>query len=175
MPMRRSSSWLIIAVTALLAMWSALVIHREYFSGESDVYLAFLNDIKGNDRWPAVAFLSSPRACQITDVSQIPGISTELQQAFGTANTEALPINLYALIGTYNTVAHEDAMQIHHNGTTMFRPTNKRIVKLSRVGFDSAKMQAIFCVEAPDAALLIQMSRQDGSWKAIKSTRFWGS
>lgn len=175
MAMTRKQSILILAFTAAILVGAGAVVYRDYFNKEGDVYLAFLKDIKSQAH--DVAFLSKPSSCEGATNISMPEASSELFSDFLSANGDnAEPINLRALEGFFNVVSFEEANQLHANKLLyLFRSSSKRIIALSRVGFDSDKTHALFCIETKISGDLVFLSKENNAWKVTKVSNVWRS
>jgi hypothetical protein len=58
----------------------------------------------------------------------------------------------------------------------LFRATPKAILKLSRVGFDRSRTNALFCVEGPPgrhrSRFLIWLHKAEDGWRTTKSESY---
>jgi len=170
--MKKSHSIIVLVLMTVVAIFATTVIYNDYFNEEGDVYLAFLSEYKNTLH--DVAFLSSPITCKGATQIDMPEASPELFSRYKAINgSGSEPINLRALEGLFNVVAFEDAVQTHKNNSQAFRPTSKRLIKLSRVAFDSNKTHALFCIEPGGLGDLVYLVKANGAWKVVKVSNVW--
>jgi hypothetical protein len=177
--MTRKHSLVILIFTTALCCVAAIVIYRDYFNEEGDVYLAYLShsrnelhDVELANEFHSVAFLSAPSTCHDANNADMPDASQELFENFLSVNNDKeQPINLRALEGQFNVVSFREATQLHENKfSILFRTTNKRLIGLSRVGFDKNKTHALFCIEPNRAGYLVYLIKENGVWKLVKNS-----
>ncbi len=97
-----------------------------------------------------------------------------LYQSFLAANDgEATPIQIESLTDLI-AVINYDASKSYRNSPGLLRPLNRRIVTLSRVGFDSSRSEALLCIESHAGSLYHLKYGQDG-WKLVGDFSTWVS
>lgn len=111
-----------------------------------------------------VAFYSYPTTCRIDSGEEV---SSELWQSFVKNNEhENGPIHLYALEGEVNLVSWEDTKQIYstNSQSIMFREKSKRLIRLSRAGFNANNTEALFCLEPGGTSSLFHVHKHGEEW-----------
>jgi hypothetical protein len=105
----------------------------------------------------------------------MPDASKELFSSYLNSNGErAVPINLRSLEGRFNVVSFDDAIRLHQNSfLNLFKSSNMKLIKLSRVGFDGSKTHALFCVEPEGLGLFVYLVKENGLWKLNNSRTAW--
>ena len=171
--MTKKQSILVLVFTATILVIAGVIVFRDYFNEEGNVYLAFLKDIKNQAH--DVAFLSKPSTCEGAKNIYLPEASSELFSDFLSANSDsAKPINLRSLEGFFNVVSIEEASQLHANKFLyLFRSSSKRLIALSRVGFDRDNTHALFCIETDIRGDLVLLSKENNAWKVKKVSNVW--
>jgi hypothetical protein len=174
--MTRKQSLIILIFTVAILVVAATVVYREYFNEEGAVYLSFLNQFD-KDKVRDVAFLSAPSVCGGANRQNMPDASEELFSSYLNANDKsAVPINLRELEGRFNVVSFDEANRLHENNLLhLFKSSSKKLIKLSRVGFDNSKTHALFCIEPGGMGLLVYLVKENGLWKVQNSDTVWVS
>ncbi|MFD2165638.1 hypothetical protein ACFSJY_05115 [Thalassotalea euphylliae] len=142
---------------------------------EQDVFLSLVQTIKKNESSKQAAFYSYPTHC-MQNVENIYELETGLWNSFLKANDyNKGPVQLFSLNGLANTVKWEDNLQIYdtEGGSKLFRSSNKDLIKLSRVGFNSSKEQALVCLESSWRGILFHLRKQDDSWVIVDEFQAW--
>lgn len=172
--MTRKQSLIVLTLAAVALVLAAAVVYRDYFNEETDVYLAFLDQFKG-EMHPDATFLSFPSTCGGDLRADLPEASSELLSNFLSANRErAEPISLKALAWSYNIVSLEGAKLLQENRLLpLFRLFDGRLIRLSRVGFDPDKTHALFCTEPGGMGALVYLVKEKGTWKFVKFVPTW--
>lgn len=113
-----------------------------------------------------IAIYSMPSTCNAKERYH-DDISSELWDDFVSSNEFANgPIRLSYLEGIINLVSWEDNVQIYETKTLskLFRPTPKRLIKLSRAGFNSNQTEALFCMDFTAVRHLFFLEKQNEIW-----------
>lgn len=122
--------------------------------------------------------LSKPSICSSSE-SYFKGLPIEAVDDFKKANKEgAAPIRLTALELNVPIVSWEDTKSMHESGTTFaFRPKNKSLLYLSRVGFNKKRTNAILCIEVSKNSygkgVLFFLEKKDNKWKVSNNLTIW--
>ena len=125
-----------------------------------------------------IVTLSKPSICRSTEV-HYKDLPTELVNNFIKANEAgSKPIRLTALEGNVPIVSWEDTKRMHEEETIFtFRPVNKRLLYLSRVGFNKQKTNAIVCIEISENSygqgVLLFLEKNENKWKVSNSINIW--
>lgn len=163
----------------------AIVAYSKYTlrNEEGLVYLSIFEPNEETIEFQNVISLSRPSICGSSE-AHFKGLPSDSVNEFIKANREgATPIRLTALEGNVPIVSWEDTKSMHKSGTTFaFQPENKRLLYLSRVGFNKSNTQAVLCIEEynTDYALnaigrLFYLHKIKGRWKVIEHRNIWVS
>ena len=124
--------------------------------------------------------LSQPSICQSSKLNY-KNLPEEPVTNFIKVNGEnSKPIRLTTLEGKVPIVSWEDTKSMHEKGITLlFRPEDKRFLKLSRVGFNKQKTNAIACIEISEnmygEGILVFLEKKKNKWIVIKDKIIWQS
>ena len=156
-----------------------LVAWRLPFRDENDVYMTIAKNLGDANQLADVAFLSRPTRCNLDNVDTLPstlGSKAIMARFFEANGPEASPVRLTRFEGIYNVVSWDDTKQIAASGNLAlhFRPTSKRLISFSRVGFGSGRSEALLCVESRDFGALYFLKKGEEGWTVVSSERAWG-
>ncbi len=170
--MHRKQSIIIILFMLISCIVAITAIHRELYNDENEVLYAYLS--AHINTLQDVAILSSPTTCRGISQLHMPEASLELVLDFKTKNSkESKPKDLKSLSEGFNVVRFDDAIRIHSAQYPLSSSMNKRIIKLSRVGFDKNYTKALFCIEQEEIGFIVYFEKINGSWKVIKTNNVW--
>lgn len=174
----RALASLIFVILATFGIaWIAYDKHRQA-TDEGLVYLGLFHPDPSKIEFENVVVLSRPSTCESGE-AHYKGLPAEAVQDFVEANKKGVePIRLSVLEGEVPIVSWEDTKRLFEKGTTkFFRPKGHRLLKLSRVGFNKQKTEAIACVEISDGsfgeALLIHLRNDGHNWSAVEIRNIW--
>ena len=138
---------------------------------ESDAYLAVLTPYANS----STVLASNPSTCGINS-GPVSGVPAQLVSSFLAANAPgSKPISLSALNGSF---AVADSRTLNRYTAAGVSPSvllhGHDLVRLSRVGFNSERSEALFCVEGQDGGLFY-VRIQNGHWLLVNFVSTWVS
>jgi hypothetical protein len=162
-----------VVVAALIAAVAVVVTLASLRQSETDVYRTALAQY-ANDH---SVLASAPSSCQIESTghpafrSLDPGLVSSFLAANAAGTT---PISLEAL-REYFAIADSDTLAAYQRAgvsSAVLLPGERTLVRLSRVGFNRDKSEALFCLESR-SGVLIHLKQQSGSWQQVSTTDVW--
>jgi len=165
--MSKSTSIAVLLATLVAVIAAVWLLVRP---SESDVYLAVLSPYANS----SAVLASNPSTCGI-DSTSVAGISAALVSRFLSANAPGTkPISLSALNGHFAIADSTMLKRFMAAGvsSSVLLQGHRDLVRLSRVGFNSDRSEALFCAEGQEGGLF-HVRMQNGHWQLIKlvSTR----
>jgi len=148
----------------ILGLAMAFAIPR-WLDAEPEVYEAALSGLYSYD----VAVASSPSVCGIQE-SAFDGISSELLSAFRIANSPGAPLGNVSGLSSHFAVANSTqlaALESQGLGPSTAGSPPLQVVRLSRVGFDAHKSEALLCIRASGGSLLLHLRKLNGLWQIV--------
>jgi hypothetical protein len=164
--MSKSTSIAVIFATLVCIVSAVWLLARP---SESDVYLAVLSPYANS----STVLASSPSTCGIKPGS-IAGVPSTLVSSFLAANVPGAPsISLSALNGHF---ALANSAKLNRFTSAGVSPSvllgGHDLVRLSRVGFNNNRSEALFCAEGRDGGLFY-VRMQNGHWQLVKILPTW--
>ena len=167
-------------VFSVVALGIILIAYSMYSqrSEESYVYLGIFQPDPNKNEFKNVVVLSKPSICESGE-AQYAGLPKSAVNDFVAANSNsAEPIRLSMLEGQVPIVSWEDTRQLYERGTTDFyKPKGYRLLKLSRVGFNKEKTEAVACIEISDGyfgeGILFYLRKSGQSWSIVETRNIW--
>jgi len=168
-----------LAVVAVTIAALVVVSWNLPYRAENDVYMTVAKSLGDRDQLDKIAFLSLPTRCKLPDMKPSPStLGTDaIKESFFDANgPRSNPVRLTSLEGIYNVVSWEDTKRISDtDGMALrFRPAPKRVIILSRVGFNPGRTEALLCVESTDYGAFYLVRKGEEGWAVITVERAWG-
>jgi len=171
---------LIIGVAVIVAVTG--VAYFRYFTAheEGSVYLTILNPAPELHKFKRFVALSRPSICGSTKANY-EGLPPDVVKAFIQVNAKGVkPIRLRSLEGQVPIVSWDDTERMYQSGITeQFHPHGRALLKLSRVGFNNRKTEAITCIETSDGSYgdsqLFYLRKDSETWKVIRADMIWVS
>ncbi len=157
----RRSHWVLAASLMAVAIVAGLAASR-WFDPESAVLVVGLAGIES----PDVALASAPSTCD-AGPEQLKQLDPELAAAFLAANAPgASRVDLTPLGDRFALANSRKLSALEEQGQTLWRAGSpeRRVVRISRVGFRADHSEAAFCVRSDLASGLIHLRRQSGAW-----------
>ena len=158
-----------------LSLYSVIVFAVAFFAwdnsdhDEQDVIFSLIKHLTHDIDASSAAIYSYPSTCH-TDESDTNKYNISLWENFHKVNRhENGPIQIFSLKGLANTIKWEDNLQIYNTeGVALrFRPTDKVLVKLSRVGFNKDKSEALICFEPTGLGTLFHLKIKNNEWVVL--------
>jgi len=150
---------------SVLTATLAVAIPR-WLDPEPAVYEAALGDFHSYE----IAVASSPSTCGVRE-SAIEGLSSELLFAFRGANTEGASIGNISGLSKHFAVANSAqlaALESQGLAPSAAGSAHLKVVRISRVGFDAQKTEALLCLRASGASSLFHLRKLDGVWQVVR-------
>ena len=149
-------------------------------SDEGLVYLGVFKPKAELLEFEKIITLSRPSTCR-SSKAHFKGLPITPVKKFIEANKDgASPIRISRLEGNVPIVSWEDTKGMHQKGTTFaFHPENKRLLYLSRVGFNNERTNAILCIEISENSygqgILFFLEKKGNKWEVKKNITIWVS
>jgi hypothetical protein len=175
--MTQKRARLIVVATLALAFVAGLVIYRNYHDDEMSVYVALIQNFGQTPDLSNVAFMSVVSTCRVDELTSPD--ETELIHALQIANgPDALPRGFERLSDLANVVTWKETKAAHEAEGIVRgeQDSSKRLIRLSRVGFNAAHDRAILCFEPDRSGILYFFEKADGPfWRKTMERRVWVS
>lgn len=154
----------IVLFSTVFALALAVAAPR-WLDAEPAVYDAALNGLTDID----FAVVSTPSTCGARDL-RAQGVAPELLDSFRAANAPGTALGNVSdwsrkfAVGNSTQVAALASLGIVPAAAgTAHVP----LVRVSRVGFDRTRSEALFCLQAPHAGSLVHLRKIDGDWRIV--------
>ncbi len=166
--MSKSISIAVILATLTCVVAAVWLLGR---SSESDVYLAVLSPYANS----SIVLASSPSTCGIKPGS-IAGVPSNLVSSFLAANAPGSPSISLSALNAHFALANSAKLNrfIGVGVSPSVLVGGHDLVRLSRVGFNSNRSEALFCAEGQDGGLFY-VRMQNGHWQLVKLVPTWVS
>jgi hypothetical protein len=132
---------------------------------EPAVYEAALIDLYSYE----IAVASSPSTCGVRE-SKIDGISSELLSAFRGANAPSASFGNISSLSSHFAVANSvQIAALESQGLTPSAAGSAHlpVMRISRVGFDAQKTEALLCLHRLGASSLVHLRKLNGAWQIV--------
>lgn len=145
---------------------------------EGLVYLGLFRPNPGEIEFENVVALSTPTTCK-TNQAHYTGLPPDVVRDFVEVNGKgAGPVRLSVLEGKVPIVSWEDTKRLHEKSAAeVFQPPQHKLLRLSRVGFNSESTEAIACVEISKGTfgqgVLIYLKKTGEQWSVVERRNIW--
>ena len=178
--MKRNLLYLLAFVSVTVTVSTVAYNKHILRSEEGLVYTSIFDTKPKIIKFKNIITLSKPSVCNSSQV-HYKSLPTETVNEFIKANKEGTsPIRLTALEGNVPIVSWEDTKNMHNKGiTNTFKPMNKKLFYLSRVGFNKQRTSAIVCIEISEhnygQGILLFLQKKENDWEVTKNINLWVS
>ena len=141
-------------------------------SSEDDVYIAALSPYANS----SAVLISGPSTCHVESTS-VAGIPPQLVSNFLAANTpSAGSVSLSALNKRFAVANPVELARYTAAGvsSSVLLHGQQNAVHISRVGYDGARSEALFCAEGHEGSLFY-LRLENGSWQVVNVVSAWVS
>lgn len=164
---------ILILISVLLAAVLILLANTVYLDDEQKIYKVLFEEFKHQAIAEKVLFQSKPRNCLAYDENTISGIPPELIAAFELANRkDAVVVDLDSLRGDFNIVKYQFAKRFYKEDTRIPNTKGYTLIKLTRVGFNTSKTEALACV-AGHTGNLVHLKKHGREWSVLNWHTLW--
>lgn len=176
--MKRNLLYFLVFILATVTVSTVAYNKNALRAEEGLVYISIFAPKPEIIEFKNVVALSKPGICSSSE-AHYEGLPTETVNEFIKANKEGVsPIRLTALEGNVPIVSWEDTKKMHEeDNASAFRPENKKLVYLSRAGFNKQRTNAIVCIEISDQnyaqGILLYLEKKGNDWKISKNINIW--
>lgn len=129
--------------------------------------LALVESVKDGRNLTEIAFYSYPVTCHHEDIEKPEAIPQDMWIDFLAANDIGnKPLRLTLLEGQANLMKWEDNLQVYNTkrASLKFRESSKRLITLSRAGFNKEKTRALFCVQHQYGGVFFLVNYENSKW-----------
>ena len=158
----------------VLAIFFAGLLFNEV-DESSSVYETMLASLSKKLPLSKYSFYSNPSRCRLIKPADLPTVSEALFNDFFKKNNVLLSniTGFKITSNTYNIVSSEDSLRIYTGKTPGLKGLPKQLINLSYIGFDSAKRQALVCVESQESGDIVYLQKSAGRWRVVKWNYVW--
>jgi hypothetical protein len=133
---------------------------------EPPVYEAALSGLYSYE----IAVASLPSTCGVPERS-IEGISSGLISAFRSANAPGVSLGNISSLSRHFAVANSVQLAALDSQGLTFSSAGSahlKVVRISRVGFDAQKTEALLCLQTGGIFSLVQLHKFNGIWQVVR-------